>query len=111
MADQVPGSFQVLGTNPLHFPLLHAVLPKVPYSRLESFLNRDGRMCLRDSDQGDFVGTAGGARCGGSDSFLDITKILSYRRHRLQSTVYSHWEKGKRWSALPNTSPSLEGLT
>jgi len=43
---------------------------EVPHARLESFLDGDGRMALRDADEGDVLGAAPNAIRGGRDSFL-----------------------------------------
>ena len=75
VADQMPGGVQIGKLWLLGLPLLDAVFAEVADAGGVGFADSFDGERLRDSDEGDFLRLAPGARGGTSDAFADVVEI------------------------------------
>src|SRR5207245_5307827 len=92
MTDQMPRCSQIVGAHALYFPLLNAVLAKVAYAGLISFLDGDGWMRLGNSDERDVFGATASAISSIGNRCLNAKQVFTNGglSHGLQFTFTVH---------------------
>src|SRR3974390_46327 len=78
MTDQVPLGWEVRDVTKLPFPLLDAILAKVPEPRIEGVLNGSCGMSFRHADESDLASRAANPLGSSVNSPLTSLQILRY---------------------------------